>query len=209
MSGTKAILIGYSGHGVVVGEAALLSGIDIIGYTERKQAMLNCFSLPYLGNDELESFNLWGVNSHFILGVGDNTVRKIIATRVLNNKAQLTTVIHPESNVSQYVEIENGVFIARNAALNPLCRIGTGVIVNTSASIDHECKIGDYSHIAPGAVLAGNVTIGKGVFVGANSVIKQGVTIGDNATIGAGSVIIRDVSVGETIIGNPGREING
>lgn len=207
MSGGKIILLGYSGHGLVVVESALLLNICVVGYSDKEASIVNPFKLVYLGDERLNNYKYWQSDVSFILGVGDNQIRNQISKRVLNQGAKLATIIHPDASISQLSKIGRGVFVARNAAINPLCEIGDGVIINTSASVDHDCTIGDYSHIAPGAVLAGNVKIGKQVFVGANSVIKQGVVIGDGATIGAGSVILSDVPQNKVVVGNPGRKI--
>ncbi len=204
----QIILMGYSGHAIVVAEAALLLGMEIIGYTAKSPAKVNPYKIAYLGDENNPKFKKWSSEFTYLIGIGDNNTRTRVAEYIRESGFDCLTLIHPESSVSKFTEVKSGVFIARGAVINPLCDIGRDVIINTSASLDHECRIGDGSHIAPGAVLAGNVTVGKKSLIGANSVIKQGVLIGDNVVVGAGTVVINDLKSGSVVVGNPSKRIN-
>lgn len=201
---THAILLGYSGHGYVVAEAALQKGMNLLGYAEARENDTNPYELPYLGDETATDFN-WETCPYYVLGVGSNTVRAKIARRVIDKGGQCLTIIHPHACISKKVNMGAGTFIARNVAVNPMTQIGENVILNTSCSIDHECKIGNHAHIAPGAVLAGNVKVGEGAFIGANAVVKEGVTVGAFAVIGAGSVVVQDVLKNVVAMGNPAK----
>jgi sugar O-acyltransferase (sialic acid O-acetyltransferase NeuD family) len=201
---TKAILLGYSGHGFVVSEAASLTGIQILGYTDHEEVRINPCNLDYLGYENDPNFN-WAKCNLYLFGVGSNAIRKRIALSVEKAGGKCMTLVHPNSSLASTVVIGEGSFVARNVAINPLVKIGNNVILNTSCTIDHECIIGNNVHIAPGAVLAGNVTVHDGAFIGANAVVKQGVTIGRNATVGAGSVVLKDVEENQVVVGNPAK----
>jgi sugar O-acyltransferase (sialic acid O-acetyltransferase NeuD family) len=200
-------IIGYSGHGFVVVDAALMAGLSLEFYCERFETERNPFKLKYLGFDGDKDFIGWKEDYKFILGVGDNQIRNAIALRALANKKELLNVVHPGALISSHVKMGMGNFISKHAAVNPLASFGDFCILNTGCIVEHECKIGNAVHIAPGAVLAGNVEVGDFSFIGANSVIKQGVKIGSNVIIGAGSVILKDVADHKKIVGNPGRMI--
>lgn len=85
----------------------------------------------------------------------------------------------------------------------------TGFPENTNASIDHDCHINDFVHISPNATVSGGVTVDEGTHIGAGATIIPSIKIGKWAKIGAGSIIIRDVPNYATVVGNPGRVING
>lgn len=206
-SAKKAILLGYSGHGYVITEAALLQGISILGYAEGEERNQNPYQLDFLGDENLSDFT-WKVSKYYMLGVGSNKIRAKLANRVLEMGGKCLSVIHPDASLAKSVQIGEGSFVARNVSVNPLVQIGENVILNTNCTIDHECQISSNVHIAPGAVLAGNVYIGKGSFIGANSVIREGVKIGENVVIGAGSVILTDVPDDQVVVGNPAKKIN-
>ena len=200
----KVILIGYSGHGIVVSEAATLSGFQILGYTDRKELSVNPYNFDFLGDENDPDFN-WKYCNSYLLGIGSNIIRERIASRVEKAGGKCVTVIHPNSSVARSVFIGEGTFVARNVVINPLVSVGKNSILNTSCTIEHECKIGNNVHLAPGAVLAGNVVVNDGVFIGANAVVKQGIIIGRNATVGAGSVVLRNVEENQVVVGNPAR----
>jgi sugar O-acyltransferase (sialic acid O-acetyltransferase NeuD family) len=202
----KAILLGYSGHAYVVAEAAINSGIELLGYANGIELIQNPFHLNYMG-DEREGYFPWNICTNYLLGVGSNEIRARIAGRVKANNGRCLLIIHPDSSLSETIEIGAGTFVARQVSVNPFVKIGENCILNTSCVIDHECIIGDNVHIAPGAVLAGNVQVGNGAFIGANSVVKEGIIIGENAVIGAGSVVLKNVLPDEIVVGNPAKPI--
>lgn len=199
------VLLGYAGHGTVVGESAIMQGHTLIGYTDSEPVKTNPLNLPYIGYEREAAFE-WRYDVAYILGVGDNSIRAEMWDRVEKKGGQLATIVHPQALISTYSSIGTGTFIARGAAINPNTTIGKGAIINTGAIVDHDCLIGDFVHIAPGTTLAGSVRIGSHTFVGANTVIRDGVTIGSQVVIGAGSVVVKDVPDQEWVWGNPARK---
>lgn len=207
MSDKKIILVGYSGHGLVLADTAFENNFNVIGYTEKSINNVNLFKLEYLGNESSPNFELWDLDVDFILGIGDNLLREKIYKHILKNGKKVITLINSSSSISNFAVIGDGVFINRNVTINAFAKIGSNVILNTGCIVEHECEIHDNVHIASGAVLAGNVKVGSGSFIGANSVIKQGIEIGKNVIVGAGTVVLNDISDGNKIVGNPHRFI--
>ncbi|RKS50595.1 sugar O-acyltransferase (sialic acid O-acetyltransferase NeuD family) [Gillisia mitskevichiae] len=207
MLNREVVLVGYSGHGFVVADAAITSNMNLRYYTDKKQITKNPFDLAYLGFEDDLDFAFWNKEYDYILGIGDNLIRRKTVDLLISKGVDLLNVIHPSASISTKVQFGNGNFISRNVSVNTLVEIGDICILNTGCIIEHECIIGNGVHIAPGAVLAGNVFIGDNTFVGANSVIKQGVRIGANVIIGAGSVILNNIADNRKIVGNPGREL--
>ena len=203
----KIILAGYSGHGFVVAEAAIVLNLPLKYYSEFNELNINPFNLDYLGFEGDGAFAGWDNSYDFILGIGDNLIRNKVAQLIKTKNKKILNIIHPLASIGLKVTIGEGNFIAKNVAVNPLARIGNYCILNTGCIIEHECVIENGVHIAPGVVLAGNVTVGENTFIGANAVVKQGVSIGKNVVIGAGTVVIRDVLDNIKIAGNPAREI--
>ena len=205
----KVVLVGYSGHAYVLAEALIENNFQILGYTEQCEVKYNPFELPYLGSEQDHKFDLFNNGYFFVVAIGNNTLRSKVSNFIREKTGLLLNVIHPNSSISKKVRLGQGVFIAKNVAINPLCKIEDNVIINTSASIDHECTIMSGVHIAPGAVLLGNVSVAHNSFIGANSVIKQGVKIGENVIIGAGSVVLKDVPNNCIVYGNPAKIKDG
>lgn len=203
----EIVLLGYSGHGYVLAEAALSSNMNLIHYADKEKSNDNPFNLNYLGFEQDEDFKGLKEDYDFILGIGDNKRRFEIAKYITNKGKSILNVIHKDASVSGYVKLGKGIFIARNSSVNPLSEIQDYAIINTGCVVEHGCILGSGSHIAPGVVLAGNVKVGLNSFIGANSVIREGVTIGDNVIVGAGSVIIKDIPSNKKVVGNPSREL--
>ncbi len=205
----KVVLVGYSGHAYVIAEALIENNFNIVGYTELCELEYNPFDLPYLGNEQGYMFDEFNKGYFFVVAIGNNRLRNKASNFIREKGGVIINVIHPNSSISKSAHLGQGIFIAKNVAVNPLCKIEDNVIINTSASIDHECTIMAGVHIAPGAVLLGNVSVAKSSFVGANSVIKQGVKVGENVVIGAGSVVLKDVPDNSVVYGNPAKVKHG
>lgn len=207
MSSNKIVLVGYSGHGFVVAETAKAGLMNLQFYTEKEPMTTNPFGLTYLGFESDASFSEWDQPYDYILGIGDNTIRKKVAQLILSKNKTLLNAIDPSANISEEISLGQGNFIAKNVVVNALAAIGDYCILNAGCIVEHECRISNGVHIAPGAVLLGNVSVGSQSFIGANAVIKENVTIGQNVIIGAGAVVLNDIPEGSKIVGNPGRAI--
>ena len=201
------ILVGYSGHGLVVADTALEGNAKIIGYSEKYFNKFNPFKLNYFGDESNPNFRGWDLDVDFLLGIGNNVIREKIYKLIVKKGKKVVSICHSTSSVSKFAIVGEGIFINRNVTVNAFSNIGNNVILNTGCIIEHECEIHDNVHIAPGVVLAGNVKIGSGSFIGANAVIKQGVEIGNNVIVGAGTVVLSDIPEGKKIVGNPHRYI--
>ena len=186
MSDKKIILVGYSGHGLVVADTAFENNLNVIGYTEKSINKDNHYKLEYLGYESSPNFDLWDLDVDFILGIGDNLLREKIYNLIIKKGKKIFSLINSTAAISSFAKIGDGVFINRNVTVNTLAYVGNNVILNTGCIIEHECEIRENVHVAPGAVLAGNVKVGARSFIGANAVIKQGVEIGCNVIVGAG-----------------------
>lgn len=205
MLNKKIVLAGYSGHGLVVADAALELGLDLLFYTDKVQVEGNPYNLKYLGYEGDPEFKYWDKDYAYALAIGNNEIRRKTADSILNRGKVLINIIHPQSSISKSLRSGVGNFINNCAAVNAQVKIGDYCILNTGSILEHDCCLGDAIHIAPGAVLAGGVTVGDNTFIGANSVIREGVRIGKNVIIGAGSVILDDVADNMKMVGNPGR----
>lgn len=187
-------------------EAAELLGALPRSYAAMEEQSFNPFNLEYVGNERDWQDQDWDKFDSFLLGIGDNKIRKRLFLEISRRTGKKTeTLIHRDASISKYSQIGQGTLVARGAMVNPFSTIGENVILNTGCSLDHENEIGDHSHVAPGAVLAGNVKVGERVFLGANSSIREGVSIADDVVIGAGSVVVKSIEKPGLFYGNPAR----
>jgi sugar O-acyltransferase (sialic acid O-acetyltransferase NeuD family) len=143
---------------------------------------------------------------HFVLGVGNQTIRKVLYDQFIQAGGIHKTVRGSNSKISHSAQVSEAD-IFNFCYIGGEARIGRGSLVNTGAQIHHEVNIGDFSVINPAAVLLGACQVGDFCSIGAHATILPGVKIGNRVTIGAGSVVTRDVEDGQTVVGVPGKPV--
>ena len=204
----RLALLGASGHGKVVADAALLSGWEEIVFFDDAWPGVSCVGhWPVIGHSQclIEQASKYdGV----VVAIGDNGIRLEKLTLFQELGLPLVTIIHPSSVISQYARIGKGSVVCAGAVINPFAEIGCGSIINTAATIDHDCKIADGVHVSPGAHLGGGVQVGKSTWIGLGASIKQCIRIGEDSIVGMGAVVVRDVPSGVTVVGVPAREMS-
>ncbi|MFN2439405.1 MAG: NeuD/PglB/VioB family sugar acetyltransferase, partial [Chitinophagaceae bacterium] len=168
-------LYGAGGHAKVIADILERCDKPIGGFfdqdTNKKIWNYSVFSFP-------GPFNF--LEDELIISIGDNNVRKKIAT---THDVKYANAIHPATIISVHSFLGCGCAIMGGVLINADTIIGNHCIINTSASIDHDCVIGDFVHISPNATLCGGVTLGNGVHIGAGATILPGKKIGANTII--------------------------
>ena len=181
------IIIGASGHGKVVADAAALSGYENIVFLDDFSKQSECGGFPVLGTTE----KLAEYDAPVIIAIGNAHVRSEMMRRFSDRV--FATVVHPSAIIASTATIGDGTFVAAGSVINPDVRIGKGVIINTSASVDHDCAVSDYSHVSVGAHLCGTVNVGEKVWIGAGATVINNISICSDCMIGAGAVVTKDI----------------
>ena len=146
-------------------------------------------------------------NLAVMVTIGDNAIRKAVATDLKKAGFSFATAVHTRAFVSPSATLGYGSVVMAGGVVNADADVGECVIVNTGTSVDHDAKIGAFVHVAPGAHLCGHVTVGEGALIGAGAVLVPGVTVGKNAVVGAGATVLHDVDPGVTVVGTPAEPI--
>ena len=202
----KLIIIGASGHGKVVADAAEKIGryneilfLDDANKTE-------CAGYPVVGtvSDAGRYYN----EAEFVVAIGNACIREKIQEKLFYERAHLATLIHPSAVVGKEVIIGAGTLLLAGSIVNAGSKIGRGCIINTGASVDHDCVVGDYTHISVGSHLAGAVQVGKRTWIGIGAVVSNNLSICDDCIIGAGAVVIQNIRDKGTYVGVPAKEIH-
>lgn len=202
----QIIIIGASGHGKVIS--------NIISYSVEKVG--GGVTISFLDDNikrgtKIHGYSVIGTveecvhypEAHFLIGIGDNLIRKKIAeTYELN----YSTAIHPTAVIGENVHIGKGTVVMANAVINADANIGEHCIINTSAVIEHECVIGDYTHVSPQACLCGNVHVGEECHIGAGATVRNNLSICLKCAIGMGAVVVSNIEKEGIYIGNPAKE---
>jgi sugar O-acyltransferase (sialic acid O-acetyltransferase NeuD family) len=203
----RLAVLGASGHGKVVADAAELAGWqDVCFFDDAWPRLTMNGHWSVVGSsaellDSLEKYD--GV----VVGIGDNRIRRQKLQDLDAAGASVVSVIHPAAKVSSYAKLGSGVVVFANAVINADAVVGTGAIINTGAVVEHDCRVGECVHVSPNATLAGGVLLGQLVWVGANACVKQLISIGDEVVVGMGSVVLQNVVAGMVVAGNPAKPL--
>ena len=201
----RLAILGASGHGKVVADAALCAGWqDIVFFDDAwpHKARVGEWIVAG-GTDALlkDSHSYKGV----VIAIGNNEIRKKLANTLNEAGILLTTIVHPSATVSRYAKIGRGSVIFAGAVLNPDCNVGEYCIINTNASIEHDCVLADGVHVSPNASLGGQVSIGGLTWIGIGASVKQQVTLGQCVLVGAGAAVVSNIPDNATVVGVPAR----
>ena len=201
-------ILGFSGHGKVVAEAALLSGwSQVIFYDDAWQRKLVDVRWPIKG----DTFQLIADKASldaFFVAIGDNAVRHSKLKQLSGEGLRITSVIHPSAIISTSAVVGKGSFVAALGCVQIDTQLGDGCIVNTGATVDHDCILGHCVHVSPGANLAGGVQVGAESWIGIGASVIQQIRLGQGVVVGAGSVVINDIPEKSTVVGVPARNID-
>lgn len=197
------IIIGASGHAEVLADIAINSGYTIAGFLDDNERVTEILGYKVLGKvaDCLNYKN----DCDFIIGIGNNTVRKRIAEEY--SELNFVTLIHPTASIGLSVTIDEGTVVMPMAVINSCSKVGKHSIINSGAIVEHDCQVGDFCLIAPHATLCGVVKIGNTVHMGAGSVINQTLSVCDNVMVGSGSVITKSITEAGTYVGVPAKKL--
>jgi len=106
------------------------------------------------------------------------------------------------------IEIHPAVLIGRRVFIDH----GMGVVIGETAEIGDDCTIYQGVTLGGTSLYRGakrHPTLGKRVVVSAGAKVLGGFTIGDDAKVGSNSVVLKEVPPGATVVGVPGRIVEG
>ncbi|PFG53729.1 sugar O-acyltransferase (sialic acid O-acetyltransferase NeuD family) [Marinobacter sp. LV10R520-4] len=208
----KVGIFGAAGMASEAGDVAWALGLEpfYIVYDEVER-----FKYLHLGNVILESEIYQYEHLPFVIGIGDNSIRKTIAERFFG-RLEFMNLIHPSAtfgrNQRESLEKCKGTVVAAGTRLTNNIKIGNFVIFNQNSTLAHNCTVEDFVHVAPGANVSGNVHLETGCWLGAGSVVNQGsdvrkLKIGNNTMIGSGAVVVSDCESNAVYAGIPAKRI--
>lgn len=196
------------GHAKVIADIIDKSGDNVYGFLDdnipKGTIIIKSKKIKVIGKlDEITKLKQTKPELEFIIGIGNNCIRKNISEKYKDIKYY--TAIHPSSQIALDVEINEGTVIMANACINTNTYIGQHCIINTSAIIEHDNIIKDYVHISPNATLSGTVKVGEYTHIGSGAVVKNNIDICDNCIIGVGTVVVKNILEPGIYIGIPSK----
>lgn len=203
----KIVMIGQGGHSKVIRDMVLENKeYQLVGYLDDKYDDLMVSDALYFGPiSAAHEMSQWFDQVKFVIAIGNNSCRKLVANQLGFPDYQYMTLIHKKAVVSPSVKIGYGTVVMANTVINVDVQLGNHVIINTGSVVEHDNKIGDYVHISPRATLTGNVIVEEGTHIGAGATVIPNVKIGKWSTIGAGATVINDIPSHCTAVGIPAK----
>ena len=105
------------------------------------------------------------------------------------------------------IEIHPGATVGRRVFIDH----GMGVVIGQTAEIGDDCTL--YHGVTLGGTTwhkgKRHPTLGKGVVIGAGAKVLGPIFVGDGAKIGSNAVVVKEVPPGATVVGVPGRVVEG
>lgn len=198
----RLVIIGAGGHGRVIADIAIKNGYNDIVFVDDHLTGF-CMNFPIICTSA-DIYKLNNKKSDFVIAIGDNTVRKMIAEKYDVNWVSLA---HPSAQIGMNVKIGLGTVIMAGSLINSCATVGHHCIINTSAVVEHDNILEDYVHISPNAALGGTVHIGKGTHIGIGAIVKNNIEVCENCIIGAGAVVVKNITENSTYVGIPAKKI--
>src|SRR5690554_2447863 len=201
----RLAILGASGHGKVVADAAGFAGWDdVVFFDDAWPGLTQNGPWPVVG-DTAALLKIVDSFEGVVVAIGNNRIRREKQLKLTASGARIVTVIHPAAVISGYADVGVGAVVFANAVINACASVGEGCIVNTGSVVEHDCVLGEFAHVSPNSVLAGGVKVGPLAWVGACASVRQLIAVGEGAVVGMGAVVTKDVPPGVTVVGNPAK----
>ncbi|MBQ2988868.1 MAG: acetyltransferase [Clostridia bacterium] len=198
----KLIIIGAGGHGKVIADNALKNGYTDICFVD-DHATGEVMGFPIIGTSA-DIPKLDDGKTDFIIGIGNNAVRKMIAEKYGVHWVRL---IHPSAQIAACVTVGCGTVVMAGAVINACATVGAHCIINTRAVIEHDNIIDNYAHISPNATLGGTVHVGERTHIGIGATVINNIEVCENCVVGAGAAVVKNMRESGTYAGVPARKI--
>ncbi|MBT2642194.1 acetyltransferase [Bacillus sp. ISL-41] len=203
----KVVLIGHGGHSKVISDIIRpIPELQIIGYLDNKyevkQVINNVILGPVKAAKEIKDAH---GNVKFIIAIGDNRTRKLIAEQLNFLSTDYISLAHQSASISPSVTIGYGSVIMPQAVVNSDAIIGNHCILNSCSVVEHDSILEDFVHICPNTTIAGTVKLGQGTFVGSGATVIPNKIIGEWSTIGAGATVIDHLPENCLAVGTPAK----
>jgi len=204
----RLAILGASGHGKVVADAATAGGWSEIKFFDDAWPTLKRVGPWTVAGATNELLEHARDSDGVIVAIGDNEIRMAKLRQISALGAPLVSIVHPAAVISQYAAIGLGSVVFAGAVINAFAKLGAGCIVNTNATIEHDCVLGDGVHVSPGANLGGQVVVGDGTWIGIGASVRHSVSIGDGVVVGSGAAVVNDIVSGQMVVGVPARPMD-
>lgn len=144
---------------------------------------------------------------YFFIAIANSYARERIATRCKAAGCKAATIMYPNVDLGDNVEIGEGCFISKDAMLRNEVKIGPFCIVQSQALFGHDTTVGAYTSFMANAIVGGETHIGSHCYFGLRTTVINRINITDECTVGACACVVKDAEVPGTYVGVPAKLI--
>ncbi len=202
-------IVGAGTYGETVIELAKACGLRPIAvYDDNryKHGGILC-GFPILGSvDDMLASYVEG--RAFAVAIGNNSVRRRIATKIRSLGGITYSLVHPTATISPSAVLNQGLIIQAGAVVWTKAVIENDCILSPNTVIAHHSVIQEGTLVSTLAAVGSSIVVEREAFIGMGATVMTGVRrVGRGAIIGAGAVVIHDVSPGTVVAGVPAKEL--
>lgn len=200
------MILGAGRQGRNISDICSVLRIEVLGFlddTKPRGETVN--QVAVLGGFELAEERELLDEADFIVGLGDNRIRRRLSNEIRARGGRLATVVHPSCAISPSARIGVGVYInACSRVLANAC-VGDYALIEGLATVGTDTIVGEAALIGSGCQLIGGSRVGTMALIGAGAVIVENTSVGDYSVIGAGATVVADIPDHVLAVGTPAR----
>ena len=200
------VIVGAGRQGRNIHDICQIAGISVRGFLDDTRSPGETVNeIPVLGPFARAHENELLADSDWIVGLGDNEIRRRLSHDIRANGGRLATIIHPTCIISPSARIGEGVYI------NALSRVLANAVIGDFALIEGLSTIGTDSVfeeavlISSGCLLIAGSRLGTCVLLGAGAIVVGQAHVGAYSKIGAGATVISDIPERVLAVGTPAK----
>jgi acetyltransferase EpsM len=203
------VIVGAGGHGREVLGILLRDGKghEVAGFVDDDDQLQGAEADSKLVLGQVEWMTEHASEYRAVVAIGDNWVRKQVATALSAAGVAFATVVARDAIISPFATVGEGAMIFSGVVVNTGAIIGAHAILNLHATASHDTHVGAHAHLAGGVRLAGGSSVGEGCELGAGAVVNPGIKVGDWAVIGSGAAVVSDIPSNAVAVGVPAKVI--
>ena len=200
----KLVILGAGRQGRNILDVCTDLGVEVVGFlddTKPQGEIVN--GVPVLGGFDTLTRPESSAEADYIVGLGDNVIRRRLSDEIEKHGGKLASVVHPSCFISPSAEIGSAVFINSYSRVLANARIGRNALVEGHCTIGSDCVLEDDVACGPGSMLTAGSRIGEAAFLGAGTVVVGPARVGRHSVIGAGATVLTDIPDRVLAVGTP------
>lgn len=144
-------------------------------------------------------------NVQYALSIGTPEEKFELLESLQANGAQLATIIHPNTVISPFATIEDGVIINAFSSVLNGAKVSAGALIEDHCGIGVDVSIGSCTTVAPGSYFNASSSAGDRCFIGSGVTVNPECMIESDSLIGASAAVTNKIPENSVAAGVPAK----